>query len=196
MFPMDNERAYKDTYCTGYINRYTFEFDFLPNILPPLYKKEEINDYGMTHPSEWKKVLLKKGVRSDFGIDKMSVEKKELDNGNIQFVYTFPKPEYTPECYFAILHFDKNKDWKYYTLELDYLNILLKKSGGIICGQKDDVHLNYGAHCKGDLEEFQKCVQNIIDGKPNHIFASFDGEKEREVVNLTPEKLKEECFIF
>ena len=196
MFPTDNERAYKDTYCTGYINRYTFEFDFLPNVLPPLYKKGEINDYDMTHPSEWKKVLLKKGVRSDFGIDKMSVEKKELDNGNIQFIYTFPKPEYTPECYFAILHFDKNKDWKYYTLELDYLNIFLKKSGGIVCGQKDEVHLNYGAHCKDDLEEFQKLVQNIIDGKPNHIFASYDGEKEREVVNLTPEKLKEECFIF
>ena len=36
-------KDYKDTYSTGYINRYTFEFDFLPNVLPPLYKD------GKTH---------------------------------------------------------------------------------------------------------------------------------------------------
>ena len=29
-------KDYKDTYCTEYINRYTFEFDFLPNVLPSL----------------------------------------------------------------------------------------------------------------------------------------------------------------
>ena len=67
-------KGYKDTYCSGYLNRYTFEFDFLPNVLPPLYKNGNIDDYVMTHPSEWKKILLKKGVRSDFGIDKLSVD--------------------------------------------------------------------------------------------------------------------------
>ena len=44
-------KDYKDTYSTGYINRYTFEFDFLPNVLPPLYKDGNIDDYVMTHPS-------------------------------------------------------------------------------------------------------------------------------------------------
>ena len=54
-------------------------------------------------------MLLKKGVSSDFRIDKLSVEKEELIDGNIQFIYTFPKPEVTPECYYSITFFDKKK---------------------------------------------------------------------------------------
>ena len=39
----------------SYMNRYDFEFDFLPNTLPTLYRKDQIDDYVMTHPYEWKK---------------------------------------------------------------------------------------------------------------------------------------------
>ena len=194
-------KGYKDTYCSGYLNRYTFEFDFLPNVLPPLYKNGNIDDYVMTHPSEWKKILLKKGVRSDFGIDRLSVEKEELDDGSIRFVYTFPKPEDTPECFYAITLFDKKKDWKYYTLELDYASKLMFKEGaGIVCGQKDEMHLNYGRWCSDNLDKFKEAVQDIIDGKssgPGLFLGSFDGkDNKREVVNLNPEQLNNECIIF
>ena len=201
MFPPDNERAYKDTYCTGYINRYTFEFDFLPNVLPPLYKKGEINDYDMTHPSEWEKILLKKGVRADFGIDKLSVEKEELKDGGMLFTYIFPKPEETPECYYAITIFDKKKDWKYFTLELDYMSKLLFKDegGGIVCGQKSEMHLNYGKLCKNNLVQFKEAVQDILVGKspePGLFFGSFDGKNnQRQVVGLNP-NLNGECILF
>ena len=195
-------KQYKDTYSTGYINRYTFEFDFLPNVLPPLYKDGNIDDYVMTHPSEWKKILLKKGVRSDFGIDKLLVEKEELNDGSIKFVYTFPKPEDTPECYYAITHFDKKKDWKYYTLELDYASkLMFKNGGGIVCGQKDQMHLNYGKWCSDNLDKFKEAVQDIQDGKspePGLFLGSFDGKNnQREVVGLNPEKLNgEQCILF
>ena len=186
-------KDYKNTYCTGYMNRYTFEFDFLPNILPPLYKEGKIDDYVMTHPSEWKKILLKKGVRSDFGIDKLLIEKEESNDGSVKFVYTFPKPQDTPECFYAITIFDKKKDWKYYTLELDYSSkIMFKNGGGIVCGQKGEMHLNYGNWRSDNLDKFKESVQDIVDGKSPKLglfLGSFDGKNnQREVVGLNPEK--------
>ena len=71
----------------------------------------------MTHPSEQKKILIKKAVRSDFGIDKISVEKYELLEGKAKFIFIFPTPKVSPECFFAMLIFDRNKDSNYYTLE-------------------------------------------------------------------------------
>ena len=194
-------KDYKDTYWTGYINRYTFEFDFLPNVLPSLYKNGNIDDYVMTRPSEWKKILLKKGVNSDFGIDKLSVEKEELSDGGIKFVYTFPKPEETPECFYAIIHFDKNKDWKYYTLELDYTSkLMFKNGGGLVCGQKGEMHLNYGRWCQDNLDKFKEAVQDILDGKsplPGHFIGSFDGKNnQREVVGLNPANANGQCILF
>ena len=194
-------KDYKDTYSTGYLNRYTFEFDFLPNVLPSLYKDGKIDDYVMTHPSEWEKILLKKGVSSDFGMDKVSIEKEELSDGSIKFTYTFPKPKNTPECFFAITLFDKKKESKYYTLELDYASkIIFKEGGGIVCGQKGEVHLNYGVWCTNNLDKFKRAVQDILDGKspaPGHFFGSFDGKNnQREVVGLNPEQLNGECIFF
>ena len=192
-------KDYKDTYSSGYINRYTFEFDFLPNVLPPLYKNGNIDDYVMTHPSEWKKILLKKGVLSDFGIDKLSVEKEELKDGIIQFIYTFPKPEDTPECFYAITLFDKIKEWKYFTLELDYTSkLMFKKGGGIVCGQKGEIHLNYGRWCNNRLDKFKEAVQDLLNRKPGHCFGSFDGaNNQRQVIGLNPEQLDgEQCILF
>ena len=204
-------KDYKDTYCSGYMNRYTCEFDFLPNVLPPLYKEGKIDDYVMTHPSEWKKILLKKGVRSDFGIDKLIIEKEESKDDNIKFVYIFPKPEDTPECFYAITIFDKKKDWKYYTLELDYASNLLFKDGkgGAVCGQKAEMHLNYGKFCPADLGKFKETIQDLQDGKsngPGLFLGSFDGKNnQRQVVGLNPEQfngglnpeqLNGQCILF
>ena len=128
---------FADIYKSGYIDRYCFEFDFLPNVLSSLYQKEEIDDYSMTHPSEWKKILLKKGVHSDFGINKISAEKYELNDGKIKFIFTLPKPTVSPECFYALLLFDKNRNYKYFTLELDYTSkLMFNNGGGIVCGQK------------------------------------------------------------
>ena len=149
-----------------YLDRYSCEFDFIPNVLSSLYLKGKIDDNVMTNPIEWKKILLKSGYRYDFGIKNISVEKIETDSKKAKFVITFPKPKVIPECFYAILFFCDN-GYKYYTLELDLgSSTIFKDGGGIICGQSGSLHLNYGRRCKDDLNEFQKKVQEIIDGKP------------------------------
>ena len=202
------EKMFSDIYKSGHINRYCFEFDFLPNVLPSLYQKGEIDDYIMTHPSEWKKILIKKGVRSDFGIDKILVDKTELSDNDIRFVFTFPKPKVSPECFYAILIFDKNKNSKYYTLELDFgSSSIFKDGGGIICGQSGPRHLNYGRRCRNDLDEFKKCIQDLIDGKAHDFRESFKDIDFNEIAKLgfdeefykkfglSSEQVKEQCII-
>ena len=153
------DKMFQDTYKSGFLNRYTCEFDFIPNILPDLYIKGKIDDYIMMHSIEWKVILIKKGVNSDFGMDEISIEKK-IDE--VTFIYIFPRPKETPHCFYALLIFDKNKKWKYYTLELDYgSSTIFKEGGGLICGQKGFDHLNYGRRCREDLDEFRKMVNEI-----------------------------------
>ena len=119
----------RGSYECSFLNSYDFEFDFLPNVLPLLYQKDEIDDFVMTHPSKWKKILIRKRVKSDFGIGKVTVEKEESNDGIIKYIFTFPKPKVTPECFYTVLIFDKNKNWKYFTLELDMAVLLFLKMG-------------------------------------------------------------------
>jgi hypothetical protein len=209
MFDQMKERMFNDIYKSGHINRYCFEFDFLPNVLPSLYQKDEIDDYIMTHPSEWKKILVKKGVRSDWGFDKIKVEKFELDKDRIKFIFTFPEPKVSPECFFAMLIFDEDKNSNYFTLELDFgSSSIFKEGGGIVCGQKGMKHLNYSRRCRNDLNEFEKTVQDIINGKPNDprdMFKNFDFEEAAKIgiddeffkkMGVTSEQMKEACTIY
>ena len=181
-----------------FLDRYSCEFDFIPNVLTSLYLNQKIDDYVMTHPNEWKKILLKYGFRYDFGIRNIYVEKSETSNKN-KFIITFPAPRCVPECFYAILLFDKS-DYEYFTLELDLgSSTLFKEGGGIICGQKGSSHLNYGRRCKNDLNEFRKSVQDIIDGKPYDIredFKNIDFKEGAKLVGMSEDDLKEECFIY
>ena len=149
-----------------YLDRYNCEFEFIPNVLTSLYIDGKIDDFVMTHPMEWKKILRKKGFNYDFGVRNISVEKDEQNSkkNKSKFIITFPKPKITPECFYAILFINK-KDYKYFTLELQF-GTSTEDGIGIICGQSGQRHLNYGRMCKTDLDEFDKKVQDIIDGKP------------------------------
>ena len=101
-----------------YLDRYTCEFDFIPNTLTSLYIKGKIDDYIMTHPMEWKKLLPKFGFGYDFGLRNMTVVKSENETKRAKFLITFPKPKVSPDCFYAILYIGKG-DYNYYTLELD-----------------------------------------------------------------------------
>ena len=195
-------------YNEGYLNRYNCEFDFIPNVLTSQYIKGEIDDYVMTHPIEWRKILNKKGIKSDFGIDEIYIEKEGTDPDKAKFVFTFPKPKVTPECFYAIL-FIEDEDYKYFTLELDFGSLtIFKDGGGMVCGQKGHAHLNYGRRCKEDLEAFKNLVNDIIQNKPyspKDMFNNFNLEEMAKLgINdeffsksgIDPKIAKEKCNIF
>ena len=183
-----------------YFDRYSCEFDFIPNVLTSLYIEGKIDEDIITNPFEWKKILGKRGFRYDFGIRNITVEKSEESTSKkSKFIITFPKPRIVPECFYAILYLSSN-GYKYYTLELDIgSSIIFKDGGGIICGQSGSSHLNYGRRCKDDKKEFEKAVQDIIDGKPFDIFQDYkniDYKEASKQFGMTEEEFKEKCTIF
>ena len=182
-----------------YFDRYSCEFDFIPNTLASLYMKKEIDDYVMTHPQEWKKLLSKSGFRYDFGIKNIKVEKGKTNSKKAKFLITFPKPKAVPDCFFAILFIDHNGS-KYYTLEYDIgSGTIFKDGGGIICGQSGNNHINYGRRCKNDLEEFEKSIQDMIDGKPyddSQEYKNIDYKEASKLCGINEEEFKENCFIY
>ena len=189
-----SKRKYK------YLDRYTCEFDFIPNVLTSLYIEGKIGDYIMTHTFEWKKLLPKYGFGYDFGIRNIRVEKSEKETKRSKFLITFPKPKVTPECFYALLYIGKNS-YNYYTLELDLgSSIVFKDGGGIICGQQGTCHLNYGRRCKEDLGEFEQAVQDIIDGKPyddSENFKNIDYKAAAKELGMQEDQFKEKyCNIY
>ena len=160
--------------------------------------KSLYNSLAIGNPIEWKKILPKYGFGYDFGLRNMKVEKSELSK-KAKFLITFPKPKVPPECFYAILYIDKG-EYNYYTLELDLGSPkIFETGGGIICGQKGSQHINYGRRCIEDLDEFDKKVQDIIDGKKyncNEMMQNIDFNAASEELGMTEDELKEKCIIF
>ena len=86
------------------------------------------------------------------------------------------------------------------TLELDLVDsFLFKEVGGVICGQSENHHWNYGRSCKQDLHEFEKKFQVIINGKPcDRIedYKNFDCKQATKLIGMSEEKLDEKCIIY
>ena len=185
----------------GFLDRYTCEFDFIPNVLTSLWKNGDIDSYIMTNPIEWKKILLKHGIKSDFGIEKIKVIEEEINENKRKFIFIFPEPKVTPECFFALLFIDNEGNSNYFTLELDMSSTLLNIGGGMICGQRRTNHLNYGRRCKSNLDDFQKSVQDIIEGKEDKNQMELNIDNFHKIF-FSEESLKhtgtdpENCFIF
>ena len=190
-----------EMYKNKNLDRYACEFDFIPNILPSLWKNGDIDSYIMTNPIEWKKILFKKGIISDFGIEKIKVIEEEINENKRKFIFIFPEPKVTPECFFALLFIDNEGNSNYYTLELDMSSTLLNIGGGMICGEKGETHLNYGRRCKSNLDDFQKSVQDIIEGKEDKNQMELNIDNFHKIF-FSEESLKhtgtdpENCFIF
>ena len=190
-----------EMYKNKNLDRYACEFDFIPNILISLWKNGDIDSYIMTNPIEWKKILFKKGIISDFGIEKIKVIEEEINENKRKFIFIFPEPKVTPECFFALLFIDNEGNSNYFTLELDMSSTLLNIGGGMICGEKGETHLNYGRRCKSNLDDFQKSVQDIIEGKEDKNQMELNIDNFHKIF-FSEESLKhtgtdpENCFIF
>jgi len=184
-----------ELYKNQHLDRYASEFDFIPNVLTSLWKNGDIDNYIMTHPIEWKKILKKRNINSDFGIEKISVVEEEINDDKIKFIFTFPEPKISPECYYAILFIDNEGNSKYFTLELDMMSILQNVGGGMICGENGDKHINYGRRCRNNLKDFEKKVQDILDGKNEQIEMDIDN-LHKIILNNKNGINKEDCNIF
>ena len=84
-----------------YLDRYTGEFDFIPNVLTSLYMQGKIDDDFLMNPMQWKKILHKYGYGYDYGFRNIVVEKGEEDakSKRKKFLMTFPKPNVVPEWF-------------------------------------------------------------------------------------------------
>ena len=140
--------------------RHQFEFQFLPNMLPVLYFNAILSEDDMTKPASWQKYFGPQFQIDQAYLEHITVTKKELNNGGNKFLITFPTPKVGTECFFAILYFDKEKNSKYFTLELELGKDFGSGEGnGLVCGQEGKKHLNYSRVCKANLDDFEKCVQ-------------------------------------
>jgi len=147
-----------------HLQRHECEFKFIPNFLPVLYSGGIVTDETMINPSTWRQFLNPMMHIDPLFFDELSVEKKELENGIIKFIITFPKPKVGTECFFAILYFDEEKRSNYFTLELELGKDFGSTEGsGLICGQDGSKHLNFNRVCKADKEEFENAVKEIYN---------------------------------
>ena len=153
------------TLTVDHLRRHTCEFVFMPNILPSLYSEGIIDDDIMTNPPSWIDYLVGMSKLTDPNfLYQISVQKKELQNGMKKFLFTFPEPEVGTECYYAILYFDHNLNWNYFTLELELGHEFGSPEGsGLVCGQEGIRHLNFNKICKADMKEFEECVEELYD---------------------------------
>jgi hypothetical protein len=153
-------------FTADHIRRHTCEFDFMPNVLPLLYSEGIIDDDIMTNPPSWIDYLVGMSKLTDPNfLYQISVQKKELKNGMKKFLFTFPEPKVGTECYYAILYFDQNLKWNYFTLELELGHDFGSPEGsGLVCGQEERRHLNFNRICKADMKEFEECVDELYYG--------------------------------
>ena len=151
-------------FSPDHISRHELEFQFIPNQLPVLYTKGMINDNVMTNPSSWKNIFQMSGLLDPTYLDQITVQKIEMNNGIKKFFLTFPEPKIGTECFYAILFFDENKNWNYFTLEKEFGNDFgTTKGSGLICGQVGRQHLNFNKICRVDTQEFEVVVQQLYD---------------------------------
>ena len=159
-----NNPIFAPLFSMEHLQRHQFEFQFLPNLIPVLYSSGIINDDTMINPTSWKNYSGPNVQIDPKFLEQISVTKKELNSGVKKFLITFPQPKVGTECFFAILYFDEQKKSNYFTLELELGNDFGSGEGaGLICGQEGSKHLNFRRVCKANLDDFEKCVQQLYN---------------------------------
>lgn len=143
---------------------YEFEFKFLPKLFDIYEKQKRENpDKELNEDNLLVNVENIKNIAKFQCIDwtKFKFEKKILPNNAKEFIYDFGEPKNHPLCRFGIYYVDHlNGIFEYITLEK---TTMYTHFPYYVCGQKGPQHKNYGLECSGDLETFEKVVQQIIE---------------------------------
>ena len=143
---------------------YFLQFKFL-SALTDSYADDKLNNTGKFDESKLtnKELMSSQPLFSAIDWSKITIEKKELPNDVVEFIYDFGEPKDEPLCRFAIFYVDPtNEIYEYYTLEKinEY-----KTYPYLVCSQKNGKHNEYGIECEPDLAIFEKTVKNLIENK-------------------------------
>ena len=138
-------------------------FDLVFKIIPQLCSlyEDAIKIFDNFDPNKViNKEFMKRYFEEDeIDWDKLKFEKIELENKAIEYIYDFSN--IFPLSPFAIFYVDKEKNiYKYFTLER---TLFFKTFPFLICGQKDEAHLNYQMECPGEMFNFELLVQTIVN---------------------------------
>lgn len=142
---------------------YFLQFRFL-SALADSYAEDKLNDAGKFDESKLtnKELMSSQPLFNAIDWSKIKIEKKELPNNIVEFIYDFGEPKDEPLCRFAIFYVDPNNDfYEYYTLQKSKE---FKTYPYYICKIEKGKNLEYG-ECQPDLEIFEKTIQKIIENK-------------------------------
>ena len=98
---------------------YFLQFKFL-SALANSYAEDKLNNIGKFDESKLtnKELMSSQPLFNAIDWSKIKIEKKELPNNVIEFIYDFGEPKDEPLCRFAIFYVDPNNElYEYYTLQ-------------------------------------------------------------------------------
>ena len=146
-----------------YEQLYFLQFKFL-STLADSYANDKLNNLGKFDETKLtnKELMSNQPLFSAIDWSKIKIEKKELPNNVVEYIYDFGEPKDEPLCRFAIFYVDPNNElYEYYTLEKSKE---FKTYPYYVCRQEKGKHYDF-CECQPDLTVFEKIVQDLVEKK-------------------------------
>ena len=143
---------------------YFLQFKFL-SALADSYADDKLDNLGKFDESKLtnKELMSSQPLFNAIDWSKIKIEKKELPNDVVEFIYDFGEPKGEPLCRFAIFYVDPtNEIYEYFTLEKSNQ---FKTFPYYVCSQSNGKHNEFGIECLPDLENFEKTVKTLVENK-------------------------------
>ena len=180
---------------------YFLQFKFL-SALADSYEKDKLDKLGKFDESKLtnKELMSSQPLFNAIDWTKIKIEKKELPDNVVEFIYDFGEPKDEPLCRFAIFYVDPtNEMYEYYTLEK--INEF-KTHPYWVCSQKNGKHNEYGIELPADLATFEKTVKTLVENKIKAIekflkaYLANDPQLHQELYQLEFRFLPKLCEIY
>ena len=180
---------------------YFLQFKFL-SALADSYADDKLDKLGKFDESKLtnKELMSSQPLFNAIDWTKIKIEKKELPNNVVEFIYDFGEPKDEPLCRFAIFYVDPtNEMYEYYTLEK--LNEF-KTHPYWVCSQKNGKHNEYGIELPADLATIEMTVKTLVVNKIKTIekllkeYLANDPQLHQELYKLEFSFLPKLCEIY
>ena len=125
---------------------YFLQFKFL-SALTNSYEDDELDNFDESKLTN-KKLMSSQPIFNAIDWSKIKIEKKELANNIVEFIYDFGEPKNEPLCRFVIFYVDKkNHIYGYYSLQKSKE---FKKYPYYVCKQEKGKDIEF-CECQPDL---------------------------------------------